>query len=82
MEHYELTTQRELFGILEDAIKHEDEAHDTYAEAAKLTDNPHAKELLLKLAAMEQEHHVLLENMLNEMKAVAELQDEINEAYE
>ncbi|MBM2846359.1 MAG: hypothetical protein HW407_1671 [Bacteroidetes bacterium] len=67
MERYELSTQRELFKILEDAIQREDDAH------------PTVKEFLMNLAAMEHEHHLLLENKLNELKAVAELQDEIND---
>lgn len=74
--------ERELFRILEEAIKDEDRARDTYTAAARYTDDPCARQLLLQLAAMEQEHHVLLENMLNEMRALAELQDEINAAYD
>jgi len=81
MECYELSTQRELFRILEEAIQREDEAHDIYTEASKYTSDPCVRDFLLQLAAMEHEHHVLLENKLNELKAVAELQDEINEAY-
>jgi rubrerythrin len=80
MEHYELTQQRDLFAILEEAIAREDLDHDRYAEAAKLTDNPTTKKLLLELAAMEHQHHLILEKMLNEMKGVAELQDDINES--
>lgn len=79
MERFELSTQRELFKILEDAIQREDDAHDIYAHAAEHTDDPTVKEFLMNLAAMEHEHHVLLENKLNELKAVAELQDEIND---
>lgn len=81
MDSYQLSTQRELFRILEDAIKDEDVAQDKYAEAARHTDDPCVKSFLLGLAAMEQEHHLLLEAKLNELRAVAELQDEINEAY-
>jgi rubrerythrin len=80
MEHYDLSQQRELFAILEEAISREDHDHDRYAEAAKLTDDPHAKKLLLELAEMEHQHHLILEKMLNEMKAVAEIQDEINDS--
>jgi rubrerythrin len=82
MDTYNLSTQRELFRILEEAIKDEDEARDTYAEAANHTDDPEVKAFLMELAAMEQQHHVLLENKLNELKAVAEIQDEICEAYD
>jgi rubrerythrin len=82
MENYHLSTQRQLFRILEDAIKREDEAVDIYTEAATHTDDPHVREFLNKLAGMEREHHVLLEQKLDELKAVAELQDEINEAFE
>lgn len=81
MDCYQLSTQRELFQIMEDAIRDEDIAHDKYAEAARHTDDPCVKAFLLGLAEMEREHHVLLETKLNELKAVAELQDEINEAY-
>jgi rubrerythrin len=81
MEKYQLSTQRELFRILEEAIQREDDAHDIYEHAAEYTDDPTVKDFLRNLAAMEHEHHVLLENKLNELKAVAEIQDEINEAY-
>jgi len=74
--------ERVLFKILEEAIKDEDRARDTYTAAAGYTDDPCVRRLLMQLAAMEQEHHVLLENVLNELRAVAELQDEINEAYD
>jgi rubrerythrin len=74
-------TQRELFRILEEAIRDEDRAHDQYEEAAKHAEDPCVRKLLHDLAAMEHQHHVMLENTLNELRAVAELQDEINEAY-
>jgi rubrerythrin len=82
MDCFERSTQRELFRILEEAIRDEDRARDTYAQAMLLTDDPCVKELLMQLAVMEQEHHILLENKLNELKAVAEIQDGINEAYD
>ena len=81
MGQYELSTQRELFKILEEAIAREDKDQATYTEAANHTDDPGARKLLLELAEMEHQHHILLETKLNEMKAVAEIQDEINEAY-
>jgi rubrerythrin len=75
------STRREIFRILEDAIRDEDRAHDQYEEAARHTEDPCVRKVLLDLAAMEHQHHVLLENTLNELRAVTELQDEINEAY-
>lgn len=80
MEHYDLAMQRDLFAILEEAIGREDRDHDRYAEAANLTNNPQAKKLLLELAEMEHQHHLILEKMLNELKGVAEIQDEINDS--
>ncbi len=81
MDCYQLSTRRELFRILEEAILDEDRARDTYLRAAGLTDDPCVRAMLMELASMEGEHHVLLENKLNELKAVAEIQDAINEAY-
>jgi rubrerythrin len=54
--------------IFEIAIADEEDARDYYKHAAELAGNPHTRELLLKLSAMEQGHADALRKELEELQ--------------
>ncbi len=58
-------TLEEIFEI---AIADEEDARDYYKHAAEFAANPHTRELLLKLSAMEQGHADALRKELEELR--------------
>ena len=62
-----------LEDILAQAIDHEQESHDYYAEAAKRTSEPELHRLLNQLAKVELEHKQTLQEQLEQLHSQREI---------
>lgn len=76
-----IPTYKNLVDILQDAADQERDASDYYAEAAELAQDPDVKEFLMDLAKMEEDHHRMLIEKLESLKADQGVMDGILASY-
>ncbi len=76
-----IPSYKNLVDILQDAIDQEHDASQFYAEAAELAQEPEVKEFLMELAKMEEDHHRLLKEKLESLKADQRIMDGILSSY-
>lgn len=70
-----------LISILEDAIASEIESEQKYMRASELACDTRVRDFLISLAKMESEHKELLTKQLQELRAQAEVVDEMNNMF-
>lgn len=76
-----IPSYKNLVDILQDAIDQEHDAAQYYAEAAEMSQEPEVKEFLLELAKMEEDHHRLLVEKLESLKADQRIMNGILSSY-
>jgi rubrerythrin len=76
-----IPTYKNLVDILQDAIDQEHDASEYYTEAAELAQDPDVKQFLMDLARMEEDHHRMLIDKLESLKADQQVMDGILASY-
>lgn len=76
-----IPSYKRLIDILQDAADQESDAAQFYAEAAELAEDPELKKFLIDLAEMEEDHHRMLKEKLESLKADQRVMDGILSSY-
>ena len=76
-----IPSYKNLVDVLQDAIDQEHDASQYYSEAAELAEDPELRKFLEELALMEGEHHRMLKEKLDSLRADQQVMDGILSSY-
>ncbi|MAT40137.1 MAG: hypothetical protein CL946_11095 [Ectothiorhodospiraceae bacterium] len=76
-----IPTYKNLVDIIQDAADQESDAAQYYREAAELAEDQELRKFLLDLADMEDDHHRMLVEKLEQLKAEKTVMDGILSSY-